>query len=294
MEPKKLMSRIGVVIGAVTGAILFVIESDRIQDFFFPEGMTGLSYQFYTLSLLSVGLLIFYVSYRLYFREKERKRKLETELQNTKQLLFDSEKLRLVDFVTGIPNEQKFQIDLENRPKELYHLIIIDLDGFGAINKKNGFQKGDHVIRTIAQDLFLKMRRDEEIYKRSYKIKKSFTKRIYRKYTGGDEFIFMIKGDQHEAVGFITRVQKQLRKLTSQIQLSFEYDIKFHAAIISLYPNDTYEEAIDKLQRAFVQAAEEKDGMKVFWDKSIENKFSKKYGFIYENARTEFEIKKGD
>jgi len=73
-----------------------------------------------------------------------------------------------------------------------------------------------------------------------------------------------------------------------------EYKIKFHAAIVSLYPNDTYSQAIDKLQRAFVQAAEEKDGLRVFWNKSTEQKFSTKFGYIYDNAKKEFKLQDED
>lgn len=291
MEPKRLISAIGIFITTVTAIILFIIEYDRVSDYFFPAGFEGISLPFFILSILSIGLLIFYITYRFFYLEKEKHRKTKIELKNTNQLLLDSEKLRLMDFVTGIPNEQKFQMDLENRPKELFHLILIDLDDFGAINKKQGFQKGDQIIRTIAQDLFYKMRRDEEIYKRDYKLEESFVKRVYRKYTGGDEFIFLIKGDQYEAVGFLTRIQKQLRELTSDLQIDFDYEIKFHAAIVSLYPNDTYSQAIDKLQRAFVQAAEEKDGLRVFWNKTVEKEFSEKFGFIYDNAKKEFKIK---
>ena len=290
MEPKKLISTIGILITTITAVILFIIEFERVGGFFFPK-TDGISIPLYIISVLGFGLLIFYITYRFYFKEKSNHNHTKTELKNTKQLLLDSERLRLMDFVTGIPNEQKFQLDLEKRPNELYHLILIDLDNFGAINKHQGFQKGDKIIRTIAQELFTKMRRDEEIYKRDYKLEESFIKRIYRKYTGGDEFVFLIKGDQYEAVGFITRIQKQLKELSNDLNVDFDYEINFHAAIVSLFPNDTYAQAIDKLQRAFVQAAEEKDNLRVFWDKNIEEEYKDKFGFIYENARKEFTVK---
>lgn len=290
MEPKKLITSIGIFLTTIIAIILFIIEYKKVVGFFFPE-KREISIPFYVISLISILFLLFFFGYKLYYREKEKHRKTNLELENTRQLLTDSERLRLMDFVTGIPNEQKFKLDIENRTKELYHLILIDLDGFGEINKKKGFQNGDKVIRTIAQEVFIKMRRDEEIYKRNYKINRSFTKRIYRKYTGGDEFIFLIKGDQYEAVGFITRIQKQLRELTNELPSEIGYEIEFHGAIVPLYPNDTYSQAIDKLERAYVQAAEEKDNLRVFWDCNEEGEFKEKYGFIYDNARREFKIR---
>ncbi|WP_167856803.1 diguanylate cyclase domain-containing protein [Hymenobacter aquaticus] len=263
-------------------------EYDKIKKFFFPENQV-ISLPLYLFSIAAIGSVICYVMYSLYYREKEKHAKTKTDLINIKSLLLDSERLRLIDFVTGIPNQVKFKIDMENRPKELFHLILIDLDKFGVINKKRGFQKGDDIIRIIAQDLFIKMRRDEEMYKLSYKMEESFVKRVYRKYTGGDEFIFLIKGPQYEAVGFITRVQKQLSQLSKREDvLELDYKIQFHAAIVPLYPNDTYDLAYDKLQRAYVQAAEEKDGMRVFWDSRVELDYYKSHSFIYDNARKEF------
>ena len=287
MEPKKLLSTIGVFITTLTAIILFVIEYDKIINFFFPKSTT-ISIPLYILTIVVIAFVVFITTYTFYYKEKSKRETLEIDLKNISQLFVDSEKLRLIDHVTGIPNELKFKIDLENRHKELFHLILIDLDGFGSINKKHGFQNGDKVIRTIAQEVLVKMRRDEEIYKRNYKLSGNFVKRFYRKYTGGDEFIFLIKGEQFEALGFLTRMQKQLLDLNLEKQIELDYKVKFHAAIVSLYPNDTYKQAIDKLQRAFIQAAEEKDKLRVFWDKEIEQKYKDKYGFIYDQARKQF------
>lgn len=288
MEPRKLITSLGVILTTITGIILFFTEFDKIKVFFFPVGI-AISVPLYVFSLLGIGLLVFYSVYIFYFKEVTSHKKTKTELENVKALLLDSERMRLIDFVTGIANQEKFKIDIQNRPKELFHLILIDLDGFGEINKKQGFQKGDEVIRTIAQELFGRMRRDEEIYKRDYKLENNFMKRIYRKYTGGDEFIFLIKGPQYEAVGFLSRIQKQLEELNAESPVFSNYKITFHGAIVPLYPSDTFEQAYDKLQRGFVQAAEESNGLRVYWDKTEEDTFVK-YKSLYDNARRIFKI----
>lgn len=291
MEPKKLISSFGVIITTVTAVILFLADYDKIKSFFFPA-QNVISTPLFITALVATNILTFYILYNLYFKERELSRKYMIEVKNLKSLVADSEKLRLIDFTTGIPNEHKFKIDLQNRPKELFHLIIIDLDGFGQINNKLGFQKGDEVIRFIAQELVIKMRRDEEIYKRAFRLNDSFMKRVYRKYSGGDEFIFLIKGGQFEAVGFITRVQKQLNKLSEEAKiLSCSFRIDFHAAIVTLYPSDTYEQAYDKLQRAYIQAAEEHEGLRVFWDRDMEKQYLPTYSSIYESARKVFKVR---
>jgi len=288
MEPKKLFTSIGVTVTTVVTIILFFVEYQKLENFFFPErAIVGIP--LFLISVFSVALLVFYIVYSFYFNEKLAHQKTKVELDNVRRLLHDSEQLRLLDFVTGIPNEQKFEIDFNNRSKELYHLILIDLDGFGQINKKQGFQIGDQVIRLIAQDLFKKMRRDEEMYKRSYRLETGFFKRVYRKYTGGDEFIFLIKGEQYEAVGFAVRIQNQLSELSNKLKsLGYEYVIDFHAAIVPVHPNDTYSQSLDNLQRAFVQAAENHQGLRVFWDKFEEVRFKKPFSFIYEKAYSVF------
>lgn len=287
MLPRKLISSIGVIITTLITIILFITQLEQVKGFFFPKNRS-ISLPLLIFSIIGFGLLVFYITYIFYHKEKEKLGEAKLDLQNIKLLLYESERLRLIDDITGIPNQDKFEIDINDRPRELFHMIFIDLDGFSKINKKKGFQVGDKIIRTIAQDLSTKMRRDEEIYKREVKQEKSFVKRIYRKYRGGDEFIFLIKGDQYEAVGFITRAQKQLEDLVFE----YNYKIRFHGAVVKLHPNDKYEHTIKKLQKASVQAAEEKDNLRVYWDSEEEKKFSKDYGGIYDKARKAFKVKK--
>ncbi len=261
---------------------------------FFPNGQI-LTHQFLILLIVVTNLIVFLLMYNKIFKEKTNHTKTKVQLENFKQLLYDSEKERLTDVVTGIPNEQKFKIDIESFSDEVSQIIFIDIDNFGSINKKYGFLKGDEMIRGIAQKLYFGMRRDEEIYKRQYSIPNSFVKRIYRKYTGGDEFIFLVKGPQYEAVGFLTRVQKQLRDFSKEAEkiIDEKFEINFHGAIAPLYPTDTYEQAFRRVQECFILASEEKDNMRVYWHEREEKNYPETdfRGKIYSRAIENFKIK---
>jgi diguanylate cyclase (GGDEF)-like protein len=139
-------------------------------------------------------------------------------------------------------------------------LILIDIDDFGSINNRYGHQKGTDVIRMIAQSILQGMRRDEEIY----------TPRgaeLYRRLAGGDEFLFLLRGQQFEAVGFLTRLHASLGKLSAKVkeQLGIDFSISFHGAIAPIYQKDSYRQAVGRLEECFVEAKKETSNRKVYW-----------------------------
>jgi GGDEF domain-containing protein len=294
LEPKTLRNWIITFISTVSAGIVLFIEWERVEKVFFPDGQI-LTPQFLILLMVITNLIVFLLMYNRYFKEKSDHQKTKVQLENYKKLLYDSEKERLTDVVTGIPNEQKFKIDIQGFSDEVSQIILIDIDNFSSINKKHGFLKGDELIRGIAQKLYFGMRRDEEIYKRQYSIPNSFVKRVYRKYTGGDEFIFLVKGPQFEAVGFLTRVQKQLQDYSKEVEkiINEEFEINFHGAIAPLYPTDNYEQAFRRVQECFILASEEKDNMRVYWHEREEKNYPETdfRGKIYARAIESFKIK---
>ena len=119
---------------------------------------------------------------------------------------------------------------------------MLDLDGFGKINDKFGYRKGDFVIKALAQKIYNSMRRDEEAYKRPYAgnaAPDDLWRRIYRKYSGGDEFIFLIRGAEDEALGFLLRLQRrfdsEFGKEVATI-LGEPWKLSFHAGVCRLNP----------------------------------------------------------
>lgn len=293
MEPKKLFSTIGIVTTTIIAIILFVAEQEKVSKFFFPE-KKDISFALFFFILTGSLLLLFYVMYGLYHRMKINYLQEKGERERLQVALTDEKRLSFLDKITKIANEKKFEEDLQKRDKVLFHLILLDLDGFGRINKKFGFQRGDEIITEIAQSINLKMRRDERIYKRETKQTNGFVRRVYRKYTGGDELIFLIRGEQFESVGFTTRLQEQLGNLSKESEIiNGDYDIQFHAAILPLSPVDTYEDAKSNMHRVFIHAAEELNNLRVHWDLDVEKKErqqKKDSNFIYDKAWKVFKV----
>ena len=128
------------------------------------------------------------------------------------------------------------------------------------------------------------MRSDEEIY----------TPRdaeLYRPFTGGDEFIFLIRGFQYDAVGFITRLHNNLQELSEETEdiLNNRFDINFHGAISPIYQQDDYEDAVSRLEQCFVQSKKE-NNCRVYWWKREEENFSEEdfRNKIYSRAISRF------
>jgi diguanylate cyclase (GGDEF)-like protein len=247
----------------------------------------------FAIALVVSNFLTFYLVYRLLYKERSQRRDDADENANLRVLLDDIERERLLDLHTGIPNEKKFtndfdalrKADLATLPAQI---ILIDIDGFGSVNNNYGYQKGNEVIRLIAQRMFFEMRRNEEIY----------TPRdaeLYRRFTGGDEFVFLLRGPQHEAVGFLARLHDMLLKKlsveTAKI-LNDEFKINFHGAIAPIYQRDDYEDAVARLEQCYVQTKKPNSTRRVYWWKDEETSFSSKdfRTAIYQNAIKEFTV----
>ena len=121
--------------------------------------------------------------------------------------------------------------------------ILIDLKDFRKINRKFGFTKTNNLLRLICQTIYKKMRRNEDMYKYfNGEDKKKADESFYRIYPGGDEFAFIIEGDQAEALGFANRLIDQfaaLSKKTIEV-LGEEIKLSFHCALIEMDSRDSF------------------------------------------------------
>jgi diguanylate cyclase (GGDEF)-like protein len=259
-----------------------------------PNG-AYLNLRTFGLALVASNFLTFYLLYRRLYKERSQRRDDADENANLRVLLDDIERERLLDLHTGIPNEKKFTNDFEALKETSLatlaaQVILIDIDNFGSVNDKYGYQKGNEVIRLIAQRMFFEMRRNEEIY----------TPRdaeLYRRFTGGDEFVFLLRGTQYEAVGFLARLHFMLStKLSPETTriLGEEFKISFHGAIAPVYHKDDYQDAVGRLEQCYLRTRDPSSVRKVYWWKDEEKSFPPKdfRTAIYKNAIKEFGITK--
>ena len=228
--------------------------------------------------LLITNLMVLnYMNGREY-REKHKRIALEQRVRRQDELLQGLEKERLLDVVSGIPNQIQLHRDLERAaelasPLNPYSFIFIDLIRFGEVNRRFGYEKGDRIIEFFAQSLYSSMRRDEELYKMPFNEAgddAELWRRAYRKYTGGDEFCFLLRGPELEAIGFLVRLQRRIAKelafaVQDGILGSPGWDLSFAGAIIPIHKNDTVEDVFQRAHEGMRMATQDGAARRVFW-----------------------------
>ena len=120
------------------------------------------------------------------------KRHVETELSAAKEAREKMRKRSLSDSLTGLPNRRAFFEQMETfrrshsrqvegaGPAKTIWLLLIDLDGFKAVNDTHGHLVGDHLLQTVASRLQL------------FEGPGVFVSRM-----AGDEFNLILEVDEH-------------------------------------------------------------------------------------------------
>lgn len=108
------------------------------------------------------------------------------------------------DPLTGLHNRRWLEVTLEQltsafqRYGSPFSLILIDLDGFKAVNDKMGYTQGDSLLRQFSQALSTQLRKADIIFR-----------------YGGDEFIILSPATRGpEAVVFVDRLRDHIRSLS--------------------------------------------------------------------------------
>jgi diguanylate cyclase (GGDEF)-like protein len=107
----------------------------------------------------------------------------------------------LHDVLTGLPNRRLFMDRLEHairqaeRQKESVCLLILDLDGFKAVNDSLGHHGGDRLLQLVTQALLVRLRDSDTLAR-----------------LGGDEFAVLLAGSGgiSHGVGAADRVRRAL------------------------------------------------------------------------------------
>ncbi|MCA0146475.1 bifunctional diguanylate cyclase/phosphodiesterase [Blastococcus sp. LR1] len=104
------------------------------------------------------------------------------------------ERMAYTDYLTGLPNRARFMADLQEAhvraaAGEAACVLLVDLDGFKAVNDVAGHEAGDQVLVQVAE-LLRAGAREQDLVAR----------------LGGDEFALLVPGSPEEAEGLAERL----------------------------------------------------------------------------------------
>jgi diguanylate cyclase (GGDEF)-like protein/putative nucleotidyltransferase with HDIG domain len=107
----------------------------------------------------------------------------------------------LTDLLTGLPNSRALryrfedQADRARRHKDVFSLVMMDLDGFKAINDRLGHQAGDHLLWELGRLLMTQVRSSDFISRYA-----------------GDEFVALLQVGPEEVQELALRIQRVVDK----------------------------------------------------------------------------------
>jgi GGDEF domain-containing protein len=304
VKPIAIELKSGLIIGAIillTAIVGTISKWNDFYKFFAPEGIL-LNWRFVIILLIVSVILCWFIINYYWQKEFIEHDKTKKERDNLYDALKLSDNERLTDIVTGIPNSRSLEKDIEEtfsrlRPGKKMQFISIDLKDFRKINNKYGYHKTNELLRAIAQSIYRRMRRNEDMYKYSVSgmPNKSFWDGFYRVHSGGDEFAFIIEGDQADALGFSYRLMLQfndLTRVTPQI-LGEKVTLSFHCSIVEIDPRDKFDDISQKAADCSKLVKEATADFSLCWHPNSEevvlSKDVKKKS-EYERVRKKFEI----
>jgi diguanylate cyclase (GGDEF)-like protein len=151
------------------------------------------------------------------------------------------------DTLTGLPNRLLFHdrltqaVERGRRTRQMFAVMLVGLDRFKIINDSLGLEKGDHVLKAVAERLALAVRKSDTVAR-----------------LGGDEFLLLLAGvESAEAVAKVA--QKLLIALRPPLPVD-GHELTAAASIgVALFPHDgdTPEALIKNADTALSRAKEQ-------------------------------------
>ncbi len=139
--------------------------------------------------------------------------------------------LAMQDPLTGLPNRRLLEdrlahaLGVAGRNRERVALMLIDLDGFKAVNDEHGHEAGDIVLRAVAQRLLGNVRSADTVAR-----------------AGGDEFVVLAEGI--EQVADVAAMAGKLLACLREPIAAGDYQFQIGASIgIAIYPSDSEQPA---------------------------------------------------
>jgi diguanylate cyclase len=131
------------------------------------------------------------------------------------------------DNLTGLANRlllaDRFQLTLERskRSRAEFALLMVDLNGFKAINDNYGHGAGDQVLRTVAQRLVATVRGSDTVAR-----------------LGGDEFVLLIESFE-DADELVHLGRKLIAAISADITLADQRQVNVGASVgFALFPRN--------------------------------------------------------
>ena len=193
--------------------------------------------------------IIGYTAYRKNITHEKTLEELNVKLEKmvarkTKELQLSNEKLLMLsetDALTGIFNRKKLQDSLSleikkaSKFKQVFSLILIDIDHFKNVNDTYGHLTGDNVIKGIC-NLISQNIRDIDLFAR----------------WGGEEFVILVANqDKNQSKQFAEKIRKEIS--SSKID---NLNITCSLGVAQYEINDTDEKIFKKADSALYEAKE--------------------------------------
>ena len=177
--------------------------------------------------LILIGVMLLVIIWFIF--DNQRRRKLMKELDEARKIM---ESASQHDFLTGLPNRNKFMSDLNDviLAKRPCTVMMMDIDDFKKINDTKGHTAGDEALQQVAARL------------------KEMASQILTPYRfAGDEFIVILQSNQGKIV---EKAAYQMRQIFSKPFILCGEKSKICGSIgIASYPKDT-----DNLEQLIVCA----------------------------------------
>ncbi|TCU77412.1 diguanylate cyclase (GGDEF)-like protein [Tissierella praeacuta] len=244
---------------------------DRIYRKWFGEDISSimLLYNIYGKQTIFIGVVVGLIFLFLYFYNKKLqkevlKRTCELEMANEELIIHQKEiyNLAYYDSVTSLPNRIYFIEELNNlfetihKKKNLFAVLLLDLDKFKHINDTLGHNIGDHVLKLLGTRL-CNLVKEEDIVAR----------------IGGDEYFILMKNlnKDDDVINMVDAIIKDFKK-PYRIK---DYELYLTTSIgIALYPDGGLdsESMIKNADLALYKAKELGGNSYYFYGKEIQSK----------------------